>query len=77
VLLNNGELGKISKEQRAGEWEVWETGLHNPNFAGYAELCGAMGIRVTDPADLESVLERALQHDGPALVEILTDPELV
>jgi pyruvate oxidase len=42
ILLHNGELGKISKEQRAGEWDVWETGLHNPNFAEYAELCGAM-----------------------------------
>ena len=47
VLLNNDELGKISKEQRAGNWEVWQTDLHNPNFAEYAELCGALGIRVT------------------------------
>ncbi|MGB1390628.1 MAG: thiamine pyrophosphate-dependent enzyme, partial [Paracoccaceae bacterium] len=29
ILLNNGELGKISKEQRAGEWPVWETSLVN------------------------------------------------
>ena len=33
ILLNNSELGKISKEQRAGEFKVWKTGLHNPNFA--------------------------------------------
>ena len=26
-LLHNGQLGKISKEQRAGEWEVWQTSL--------------------------------------------------
>jgi thiamine pyrophosphate-dependent acetolactate synthase large subunit-like protein/nitrite reductase/ring-hydroxylating ferredoxin subunit len=77
VVLNNSELGKISKEQRAGEWDVWETNLHNPSFAEYAELCGAMGIRVTDPADLEGALRRALEHDGPALVEIMTDAELV
>ena len=36
VLLNNGQLGKISKEQRAGEWEVWQTSLHNPDFSAYA-----------------------------------------
>ncbi len=46
MLLNNNELGKISKEQRAGEWKVWETSLVNPNFAEYAKLCGAKGIRV-------------------------------
>ena len=77
VLLNNSELGKISKEQRAGEWEVWETGLHNPNFAEYATLCGALGTRVTDASALQNALSQALSHDGPALVEIMTDAELV
>ncbi len=77
VLLHNGELGKISKEQRAGEWDVWETDLHNPNFAEYAELCGAMGARVTRADELEAALSRALAHDGPVLVEIMTDAELV
>ena len=77
VLMNNGEVGKISKEQRAGNWEVWQTSLHNPNFAEYAELCGAMGIRVTDPAELDAALEKALKHPGPALVEVMTDAELV
>lgn len=33
IILNNSELGKISKEQRAGEFEVWATDLVNPNFA--------------------------------------------
>jgi len=27
ILLNNSELGKISQEQWAGEWEVWQTSL--------------------------------------------------
>jgi pyruvate oxidase len=77
LLLNNGQLGKISKEQRAGEWDVWQTQLHNPNFAEYAELCGALGIRVTDASGLDAAIERALAHDGPAMVEIVTDAELV
>ena len=77
VLMNNGELGKISKEQRAGNWEVWQTSLHNPEFAAYAELCGAMGIRVTKADDLDAAFEKALSHAGPALVEVMTDAELV
>jgi thiamine pyrophosphate-dependent acetolactate synthase large subunit-like protein len=77
VVMNNGELGKISKEQRAGNWEVWQTSLHNPEFAAYAELCGAMGIRVTEAGGLDAALEKALGHAGPALVEVMTDPELV
>jgi thiamine pyrophosphate-dependent acetolactate synthase large subunit-like protein/nitrite reductase/ring-hydroxylating ferredoxin subunit len=77
VLLNNDELGKISKEQRSGEWEVWQTSLVNPDFSQYAELCGALGIRVERTADLEPALERALAHDGPALVEVLADGQLI
>jgi thiamine pyrophosphate-dependent acetolactate synthase large subunit-like protein/nitrite reductase/ring-hydroxylating ferredoxin subunit len=77
VLLNNSELGKISKEQRAGEWQVWQTALSNPNFADYATLCGGLGIRVEAAGDLEAALRTALAHDGPSLVEIITDAELV
>ncbi len=77
ILLNNGQLGKISKEQRAGEWDVWQTGLHNPDFSKYAELCGALGIRVTDRSELDEAIQRALAHNGPALVEVVTDAELI
>ena len=74
VLLHNRELGKISKEQRAGNWDVWETSLHNPDFSKYAENCGALGIRVTDPGQLDEALSRGLEHDGPALIEVMSDP---
>ncbi len=77
ILLNNSELGKISKEQRAGEWPVWETNLHNPSFAAFARLCGGYGTKVTDAADLEGAISEALDHDGPSLVEIVTDVDLV
>ncbi len=76
VLLNNSELGKISKEQRDGEWKVWQTSLHNPNFADYADLCGAKGFRVEKPEELEKAIQEALAHPGPSLVEILSDPLL-
>ncbi len=77
ILLNNSELGKISKEQRAGEWPVWETNLTNPSFAAFARLCGGHGHRVTDAADLNTAIADAIAHDGPSLVEIVTDADLV
>ena len=77
ILLNNSELGKISKEQRAGEFDVWKTKLHNPNFADYANNCGALGIRVTEKAQLIDAMKKAFQHDGPALVEVITDVSLI
>jgi thiamine pyrophosphate-dependent acetolactate synthase large subunit-like protein len=77
VLMNNNELGKISKEQRAGEFDVWQTSLVNPDFAAMAALCGVQGHRVTERSELSSVLARAIAHEGPALVEVATDAYLL
>ncbi len=77
VLLNNAELGKISKEQRAGHWPVWQTSLRNPDFSAYAKSCGGLGIRVDSLAELDDAIKRALAYDGPALVEVMTDGELI
>lgn len=74
ILLNNGELAKISEEQRGAEYAVWQTSLHNPDFAAYARNCGAHGVRVTDASELGPAIAEALRYPGPALVEILTDP---
>jgi thiamine pyrophosphate-dependent acetolactate synthase large subunit-like protein len=77
ILLNNNELGKISKEQKAGDWEVWQTSLVNPNFADYANLCGALGLSVRTEDELDDAISRALAHNGPSLVEIYSDVELI
>jgi len=77
LLLNNAELGKISKEQRAGEWPVWETGLVNPSFSAFARLCGGKGVKVSETEALAGAFADALAHPGPALVEVECDPELV
>ncbi|MGH1365968.1 MAG: thiamine pyrophosphate-dependent enzyme [Calditrichia bacterium] len=77
VLLNNSELGKISKEQRAGNWDVWQTSLKNPNFAKYAKNCGALGIRVKKAEQLDDAIKEALAHNGPAVVEVVADVMLI
>ena len=77
ILLANRELGKISKEQRAAMLDVWQTSLHNPDFARFAELCGGLGVRVGTVDELDSGIERALSHKGPAIVHIDADPLLV
>ncbi len=77
VLLDNGMLGKISKEQRAARYPVWHTQLHNPDFAEYARLCGALGLRAGRNDEVPDALAAAFAHHGPALVHISADPELV
>jgi len=77
ILLNNFELGKISKEQRNEGKVVWSTSLHNPDFSKYAENCGALGVRVNTIEELDRGLEKVCAHDGPAMLEVMTDAELI
>jgi len=77
VLLNNNELGKISKEQRAGQWSVWQTRLTNPNIAEYVSSCGGLGIRVERADELHGALTQALTHVGPATIEVRTAVDLI
>ena len=77
IVLNNSELGKISKEQRAGDWPVWQTSLANPGFAEFAESCGGKGIKVTEPQDLDAAMQELFAIEGPALLEVITDVSLL
>ena len=77
ILLNNAELGKITKEQLSGGFEKFATDLHNPDFAAYANGCGALGIKVTRREELETSMKKVLNHQGTALLEIITDVHLV
>ena len=66
ILLNNGELAKISEEQRSAEYAVWQTSLLNPNFSALARDCGAYGKRVSDRANVKTIIGEALDYAGPA-----------
>jgi thiamine pyrophosphate-dependent acetolactate synthase large subunit-like protein len=77
IVLNNNEIAKISKEQRAGNWQVWATSLTNPSFAGFARNCGGHGVRVNKIEELAPAIREALDFEGPAMVEIMTDANLV
>jgi Thiamine pyrophosphate-requiring enzymes [acetolactate synthase, pyruvate dehydrogenase (cytochrome), glyoxylate carboligase, phosphonopyruvate decarboxylase] len=77
ILINNNELGKISKEQRAAMLDVWATSLVNPDFAAYATGCGALGIKVTVQSELKDAMAKIMAHNGPALLEVASDVSLI
>jgi len=77
ILLNNSELGKISKEQRAGGFKVFATDMHSPDFTAFAKGCGALGIKVTANDEVEGAMRKILEHKGTALLEIISDVNLV
>ena len=78
VIFNNGLLGFVDIEMKAGGFLPVGTHLDNPDFAKVAQAMGIYGVRVEDPALLHDAIAEAFAHDGPALIDVVTDPlELV
>ncbi|MGX1309627.1 pyruvate dehydrogenase (quinone) [Amorphus suaedae] len=73
VVFNNGLLGFVDIEMKAAGFLPFGTDLKNPNFAAMAEALGILGIRAEDPSDVRPAIEKAFAHDGPALVDVVTD----
>src|SRR5271155_5550924 len=74
LVFNNGALGMVKLEMETGGFPDYQTDLKNPNFAKLAEAIGMMGVRIENPADVTSGLKKALEHKGPALIDVVTDP---
>jgi acetolactate synthase-1/2/3 large subunit len=51
--------------------------LHNPDFAQLAKAYGALGFKVQQESEFADVFNAALNHQGPSLIEILIEPELI
>jgi len=47
--------------------------LDNPDFSALARAAGIYGVRVEDPGDLEKAVRDTFAHDGPALVDVVTN----
>ncbi|RKT47335.1 ubiquinone-dependent pyruvate dehydrogenase [Thiocapsa rosea] len=73
LVLNNGTLGFVEMEQKAAGYLPENVGLENPDFARVATAIGLMGIRVESSEDLEGALRQAFAHDGPALVDVVSN----
>jgi thiamine pyrophosphate-dependent acetolactate synthase large subunit-like protein len=76
-VFNNKQLGMIMQEQKIEGYPIWQTDLHNCDFAAYARGCGATGIRVDEPNQLEDAIKEALEKEGPVIVDIATDPRRI
>ena len=72
VVFNNSSLNFVEVEMKAAGFVNYGTGLENPDFARVAEAIGIHGQRVEKPDELESALRTAFEHDGPALVDVVT-----
>ncbi|VVM95643.1 Pyruvate dehydrogenase [ubiquinone] [Pseudomonas fluorescens] len=72
IVFDNSSLGFVAMEMKAAGYLDAGTELKNPDFAAMSNAMGILGIRVEQSEDLEPALRRALAHDGPVLVDVVT-----
>jgi pyruvate dehydrogenase (quinone) len=74
IVFNNKSLGMVKLEMEVAGLPDWQTDLVNPDFAAVAAAFGMQGITVNEPESLEHALKQAFAFDGPALINVMTDP---
>lgn len=74
VILNNHRLAMIKFEQEVMGYPEFGTDLTNPDFAAYAEAAGGLGLRVSDPDQVEAALTQAVSAARPVVVDVDCDP---
>ena len=74
VVFNNSTLGMVKLEMLVNGLPDYGTDVHDVNYAEVASAIGLHGERVTEPTRLRGALQEAFAYNGPALIEVMTDP---
>jgi pyruvate dehydrogenase (quinone) len=71
IVFNNSSLAFVELEMKAAGILDFGTDLQNPDFAKMAEAAGILGLRAETADQVRPMIEQALYHDGPALIEAI------
>lgn len=75
VVFNNSSLGMVRLEMMVAGDPPFETDHDQVDYAAIARAMGFHAVRVTDPRDLPAAIDSVLSHDGPAVLDVVTDPD--
>lgn len=75
IVFDNSRLGMVKLEQEQGGLPEFGTILANPDLSAVARACGLHAVRVEDPNEVDSAVKAILAHDGPALLDVVTNPD--
>ncbi len=77
AIFNNGYLGMVRQWQALFfEHRYSHTTIENSvDFVKLAEAYGAMGIRVTKPSEVKAAIEKAVEANGPVLIDFIIERE--
>ncbi len=77
IVFNDDCLKNIKKEQKRDGYPYYGVDFVNPDFAAFARSAGAMGTSVEQDDQLDEALDRTLSSEGPALIDVKIDPDVM
>jgi pyruvate dehydrogenase (quinone) len=75
VVFNNGALSFVELEMKAAGILTHGTSLVDTTFSKLADAAGILGLRAERPEQVKPMLNQALEHNGPALVDVVVNPQ--
>lgn len=75
VVFNNGALSFVELEMKAAGILTHGTSLVDTDFSKLANAAGILGLRAERPEQVKPLLNQALEHNGPALVDVVVNPQ--
>ena len=77
VVYNNSSLGLITLEAEGMGMPAWKKAIDfpNPDYATLARACGAMGFKAEKPGELHDAIRKALNANGPAIVDCVVSAD--
>ncbi|CUR56208.1 Thiamine pyrophosphate protein TPP binding domain-containing protein [metagenome] len=75
IVFDNARLGMVKLEMEQVGLPEFGTVLHNPDFAEVARAVGLHGVRVEDPSEVDDAVRALLAVPGPALLDVVTNPD--
>ncbi len=70
VVFRNDSYGNVARDLDEAFGGTYETDLHNPDFVKFAESFGAVGMRASDPMELETLIPLALAREAPVVIDV-------
>ncbi|MCY4109478.1 MAG: thiamine pyrophosphate-binding protein [Chloroflexi bacterium] len=70
VVFRNEAYGNVARDLEDAFGGAYGTDLHNPDFVRFAEAFGAVGMRASDPTELETLIPLALELQAPVIIDV-------
>ena len=75
AVINNGYLGMVRQwQEKMFNKHYSQTPITSPDYVKLAQAYGILGLRVTEEDEIDDALDKAINYDGPVIIDFVVEP---